>query len=101
MSNYQEIQKICKCCNKEVRPNQSNIHCIGGQCFWHKKCLKNKLRTEYDSKLNAGYNYCGSDSYKTRRCGCGHLLTKSDRPMRITKKTLKKIVPIVLVLIFL
>jgi hypothetical protein len=102
MCGYEEVQKTCLTCKKEIRDNQSIIYCEVGQCFWHKKCLKNKIKEDYDDKLDAGYNYSASDSYKKKRCGCGCFLKKKDRPSRITKKALKKVaIPILLIIIAL
>lgn len=103
MSNtYKEVEKTCLECKEIIRENQSTIYCEVGQCFWHKKCLKNKIKNEYDDKLEAGYTMAAGKTYKQRRCKCGCLLKKNDRPKRILKKTLKKvIVPVICVLVLL
>lgn len=91
MSEYNKVKKTCLTCNEEIQDNQSIIYCEIGECFWHKKCLKTKLKEENDDRISAGYNNSSTKCYKSKICECGYLLEKKDRPKRIAKKTIKKV----------
>lgn len=104
MSGYAEMvtAKVCKECKQAIHDKNSIIQCEVKKCVWHKDCLKQKIKGEYEERLDAGYNYAASKSYKTMRCGCGCLLHKKDSAKRIAKKIAKKIiVPIFIVLLIL
>ncbi len=100
MVAYSEMTRKCKLCKKTIKDNNSIIYCESGQCFWHKKCLKNKLNVEFDRRMDPSYDRAGCTNYKTRICQCGHLLRKKDSLKRTMKKMAKwATIPIFLILI--
>ena len=90
----------CQVCSKAIANNESYMICEENHHFYHKKCLKNQYKQDYDEKLDAGYVYSsGTNTYKKCRCDCGCKLIVHNNIIHKMKKVGKVMLSIPLIAI--
>ena len=93
---------MCQTCNEEVKSSQAYMVCRNSKHFYHKKCLKNSHKQDYDEKLDAGYIYgSGTNGYKKHQCSCGKKLKVHNKLSWKAKKALKYGWPLAVLVILL
>jgi len=102
-SGYAQLGlRIPKCfvCNKNMEDKKAYMICENLKHYCHKKCLKDKVKQDWEDKLNSGHaNYSGCSSYKKYTCSCGCKLEVQNTVGYKFKKGLKYASPLLLFLL--